>query len=342
MSGTPLELDGEALEDDFVYWDIDSVYTGWNMVRNPYGWYIDASSLADDGYSFFRWDSKHSKYERPRFIKPYESIWVRAKGNSFIELSAKPAFVDMVDEDGNTVAYRSLTKKQTLAKATGAGKWNLQVALFDANGKADTWNEFGVGSEEDYVEDPPAGMGDLVNLTILDGGRRLAKSVKTSSSDEVYEWHAELFASSDRVGYIEVSGADALLSYGLHVYMTVDGKTVEVHDGDKVPVNLSSKASIAEVRVARSAKKVVAYTLQGVRIISSANALQVSFDASNGLNGAKSRVDVVDMRGGVVATANFRAVEGTNMLSLDIPRRGLYAVRVAVGKQVAVQKVLLK
>ena len=342
MSGTPLELNGEALEDETLFWEIDSVYSGWNMVRNPYGWYIGVSSLADDGYAFFRWDSKHSKYVRPRYIKPYESIWIKAKRETLIELSAKPAFVDMVDDDGNTVAYRSLTKTQTLAKAAAADEWNLQMALFDANGKSDTWNELGVGSEAGDIEDPPAGMGDLVNLTILDAGRRLMKSVKASSADAVYEWHAELSASSDRMGYVVVSGADALLSYGLHVYMTVDGKTVEVHDGDKVPVNLSSKASVAEIRVAPSAKKVVAYTLQGLRVTSQSNALQVSFEASNGLNGAKSRVDVVDLRGSVVATANFKAVEGTNMLSLDIPRRGLYAVRVAVGKQVAVQKVLLK
>ena len=73
----------------------------------------------------------------------------------------------------------------------------------------------------------------------------------------------------------------------------------------------------------------------------SGNALQVSFDAS-GMDGAKARVDVFDMKGSVVASASQRCVDGTNAFSLEIPHRGLYTVRVVVAGQAAMQRVLLR
>ncbi|MBR6123440.1 T9SS type A sorting domain-containing protein, partial [Candidatus Saccharibacteria bacterium] len=69
--------------------------------------------------------------------------------------------------------------------------------------------------------------------------------------------------------------------------------------------------------------------------------LQVSFDAS-GMDGAKARVDVFDMKGSVVASASQRCVDGINAFSLEMPRRGLYTVRVAVAGSVATRRILLR
>ena len=63
---------------------------------------------------------------------------------------------------------------------------------------------------------------------------------------------------------------------------------------------------------------------------------------SEGLAGAKARVDLVDMKGHVVNTVSFKAENGRNEISLDRPVRGLYVLRAAVGREVAVQKILLK
>ena len=339
----PLELDGESLDDDFVVWEIDSVYSGWNMVRNPFGWYIDVSDLKRQGYAYYSWDSERGNYRtQPHYIKPYESFWVKTGRYEVLDLPSTPAFIDIVDADGNTVPYRALQKKQVLAKAAGAEDWNVQISLFDMKGKADTWNELGVGKAASALEEPPAGMGDHVNLTIVDAGRRLAKSVKEENGDAVYEWNMEISATSVRTGYLKVDGVDALRAYGLRAFLTVDGVTTELNDEGKVQVSLSATAKTATLRIASAARKVVASTLQGLRAHDLGTTLQVGFDVGEGLAGANARVDLVDMKGHVVNTAGFKAETGRNEISLERPVRGLYVLRAAVGREVAVQKILLK
>ena len=120
IEGLPLELDEKPLDDDFVVWEVDSVFSGWNMVRNPFGWYIDVSDLKSKGYAFYRWDPEQGNYVQPHYIKPYEAFWIKTKRYEVIDLPSTPAFVDVVDADGNTVPYRALQKKQVLAKATGS------------------------------------------------------------------------------------------------------------------------------------------------------------------------------------------------------------------------------
>ena len=184
-------------------------------------------------------------------------------------------------------------------------------------------------------------MGDHVNLSIVEGGKRLAKSVKAAGEGDAYEWNVELSATSGRKGYLEIAGVDALLGRGLHVFVTVDGKTQEIHSGEKLAVGLSSTAKSASILVAPTARRAVASELRGLRAVQSGSALQVSFDAS-GMDGAKARVDVFDMKGSVVASTSLRAADGTNVLSLEMPRRGLYTVRVAVAGSVATRRILLR
>jgi hypothetical protein len=342
IEALPLELDGESLEDDYVTWEVDSVYSGWNMVRNPFGWYIDVSELQQKGYEIYRWDSKRSNYVPPHYVKPYEAFWVRAREYEVIELPSTPVFADTVDMDGNTVSFLPLQKKQMLAKAAGAEDWSVQVSLFDAKDKADTWNVLGVGKVASVSDEPPEGMGDHVNLAIVDAGRRLAKSVKEENDDAEYEWNVAISATSLRMGYLKFAGVDALRAYGLRAFLTIDGVTTELSDDGKVQVNLSSKAKVATLRIAKAARKVVASTLQGLRAHDLGATLQVGFDANEGLAGANARVDLVDMKGHVVSTESFKAENGRNEVSLERPERGLYALRAVVGHEVAVQKILLK
>jgi hypothetical protein len=341
IEGLPLELDGESLDDDVVVWEIDSVYSGWNMVRNPFGWYIDVSDLKRQGYAFYRWDPEQGNYVQPHYIKPYEAFWIKTKRYEVIDLPSTPAFVDMVDADGNTVPRLSLQKKQVLAKAAGSEDWNVQISLFDTKGKADTWNVLGVGNDAASLDEPPAGMGDHVNLTIVDAGRRLAKSVKEENRDAAYEWNVEISATSARMGYLKVEGVDALRVYGLRAFLTVDGVTTELRDDGKVQVSLSTTPKTATLRIASAARKVVASTLQGLRAHDLGSTLQVGFDVGEGLAGARARVDLVDMKGHVVNAASFKAEAGRNEISLERPERGLYVLRAVVGHEVAIQKILL-
>ena len=395
LEGKPLQLNDSAFTDD-IEWTIDSVFTGWNLLANPYGWYVELGVdyvdtakvlqwleeerqnrgeeldpewveyemslwLAPPSVEFWRWDEEQGQYVQADTLKPYEAVWAKvnvAEMRSW-QLNAKPVYVDTLYAAGEVRQARSLNRllpkglmrsagasaarpalKTGAAPAKGAG-WMLRAMLSDAKGKQDSWNFVGAGLRAWNSEEPPPGMGDHVNLSILDGGKRLTKSVKVAGDGAGYEWTVELSATSTRKGYLEFEGLDGLLGKGLHAYLTLDGRTQEIHAGEKTPVDLTTGAKVATLRVAPASKKVVAGELRGLRVASSGSSLQVSFDAA-GLGGAKARVDVFDTKGSVVASASLRAVDGVNAVPLEMPRRGLYTVRVAVAGQVAVRRVLFR
>lgn len=351
LEGRPLVLKDEAFTGEIV-WHLDSVNTGWNMVANPYGWKMKIGVAGQENreekpeLEFWRWNKQTGQYDPPEVVKelePYEAVWVKLNRGPEMDwsLPATPAFVDFVNEDGEIVHVKSLNKKGVLAKAAGADGWALQVELSDASGKMDSWNMLGAGKAAWDSEEPPAGMGNRVNLSIMDAGRRLAKSVKALGED-AYEWNVELSATSARVGYLKFAGVDGILASGLRVFVTVDGETTEMHDGEKLQVMLSTTAKSANIRVAKSARKVVASTLQGLRAHDLGSALQVGFDVGEGLAGANARVDLVDTKGHVVNTASFKAENGRNEVSLERPVRGLYVLRAVVGREIAVQKIMVK
>lgn len=351
LEGRPLVLKDEAFTGEIV-WHLDSVNTGWNMVANPYGWKMKIGVAGRENreekpeLEFWRWNKQTGQYDPPEVVKelePYEAVWVKLNRGPEVDwsLPATPAFVDFVNEDGEIVHVKSLNKKGVLAKAAGADGWALQVELSDASGKMDSWNMLGAGKAAWDSEEPPAGMGNRVNLSIVDAGRRLAKSVKALGED-AYEWNVELSATSARAGYLKFAGIDGILASGLRVFVTVDGVTTEMHDGEKLQVMLSTTAKSANIRVAKSARKVVASTLQGLRAHDLGSALQVGFDVGEGLAGANARVDLVDTKGHVVNTASFKAENGRNEVSLERPVRGLYVLRAVVGREIAVQKIMVK
>ena len=189
------------------------------------------------------------------------------------------------------------------------------------------------------AEEPPEGMGDHVNLSIVDGKRALAKSIK-ESSDEM-EWTIALSASSDRVGYLSFDGIEGVNGFGYRVFVTIDGNTTEMQDGVPLTVFLKSTAKTATVRVAPTAKVVAQNMLKGLRTARLGNRLQVTFEAS-GLAGTNARVDILDMKGHVMSTANAKTLDGSNALVLDAPQSGLYMLRVRAGSQQQVKKVLVK
>lgn len=351
LEGRPLVLKDEAFTGEIV-WQLDSVNSGWNMVANPYGWKIKIGVAGQENreekpeLEFWRWNKQTGQYDPPEVVKelePYEAVWVKLNRGPEMDwsLPATPAFVDFVNEDGEIVHVKSLNKKGVLAKAAGADGWALQVELSDASGKMDSWNMLGAGKAAWDSEEPPAGMGNRVNLSIVDAGRRLAKSVKALGED-AYEWNVELSATSARAGYLKFAGIDGILASGLRVFVTVDGVTTEMHDGEKLQVMLSTTAKSANIRVAKSARKVVASTLQGLRAHDLGSALQVGFDVGEGLAGANARVDLVDTKGHVVNTASLKAENGRNEVSLERPVRGLYVLRAVVGREIAVQKIMVK
>ena len=333
LEGRKLTFVNDDYYDDIV-WSLDSVYSGWNMVANPYGWSVDifGDKSAKDKKSdvaFWRYDPASGGYEPATTLAPYEGVWAQVNHPMEWVVPVSPVFDD---------SSKAGLQKAALAKAKD--NWSIRLKLADADGKSDNWNVLGVDDSPRFLAEPPEGMGDHVNLSIVEEGKFLAKSVKPAKPE--MEWTVELSASSNRAGFMSVEGVDALRAFGLKVFVTVGGKTTEMREGEPLKVNLAKSAKTATVRVAEAAKIDLVYSLEGLRALQSAQGLKVSFYAGNGLSGAGVRVDVLDLSGRIVASANGKALVGENTLMLDMPKAGLYMLRVRAGGKQASGKVAIR
>ena len=350
LSGRTLVTRKDAyVPKDSIVWQLDSLYSGWNLVANPYGWYVNLygenAASSDDAtekpdVEFLSWIDSLGGYEPVNVVGPNEAVWVQVDGPRTWRLPTKPEFVGRVDEDGETDVVKPL-KKTVNVGTFGKNRWAIRAVLSDAKGKRDSWNFMGVSESGWASEEPPSGMGDHVNLSIKDGNKSLAKSFKKAAGDS-YEWTVSLEASGDRTGYLHFEGIRALNAEGLKVFVTVDGKTTQMNEGDTLKVSLGSMAKTATVRVAPSARVTVVQKLDGLRAFQAGNSLQVGFQVSESLAGAKAYVEILDMKGKVLFSVSGTAVSGSNALTLQTPKSGLYMVRVRVGSKQAAGPVSIK
>ena len=354
-------LEGKSLvlrkdiEDDGkdIVWNLDSVNTGWNLVANTHGWAVDLYSYNADqrkdvdeesDVTFWRYNAKTGDYDSVLTMQPYEAVWAKVTKKTTWNISAKPVFEqesDTVDTDSVNIGdpENPLLLKRVLAKTSTKERWTLQAVLSDRNGKRDAWNILGAGPNPFNAEEPPESMGDHVNLSIVEGKRAFAKSIKPHSDD--MEWTVSLSASTGRIGYLSLVGIEGVKAYGYRVYVTVDGNTTEMQEGTPLKVYLKESAKTATVRVVPATRVVAESSLKGLRMARLGGKLQVSFDAT-GLAGTNARVDLLDMKGHVMATVAAKTVEGSNALVLDAPKSGLYMLRVRAGSQQQATKVMVK
>lgn len=309
-----------------IVWELEK---GWNMVANPYGWRVKLPENILNTFEICKW-SAESGFAPVTELEPYEAVWLHSDTKTPIDFAAEPLF----DNPVNTGALQ----KATLAKATRE-KWTLQAELRDTRGHGDSWNVLGVGAAEERLE-PPAGMGDFVNLSVVEGKKALLKSIK-SAEDDRHEWNLALSATTDRVGYLKFEGVKALNEIGLKVYVTIDGKTTEMGAGDSLKVLLKAAGSTATVQVTSSAVTTVASKIENLRFERVPGALQVGFDVSSDLAGAGYRVQLVSVNGKVAATYSAKSTAGHNTLALTAPKPGLYLLRVTLGRHHAVRKVAI-
>lgn len=358
IEGRPLVLKDSAFADD-ITWNLTNENGGWNLVANPYGWQIE---LGVDEYDldepeeesednrkkrvplveYSRWNPEEGQYVPVSRLGPYQAVWAQLNRSmsTTIEIAARPSFGEDANVDANAEMDRTLNRR--FAKIGDASGWALQAMLSDGRGKKDSWNVLGVGDFARQSEEPPAGMGDHVNLSILDGGKRLMKSVKAAGEGASYEWNIDLTATSPRTGYLSFAGIDGLESRGLSVYVTVDGNTTRVREGEPLKVALSSEAKVATVFVGSAPKVALVKTLAGLKAVQAGATLQVDFDAGAGLAGSAVRVDVLDLKGNVVRSVASSALAGVNRVTLDAPKPGIYMLRVRAGSQMKAGRILVK
>ena len=351
-SGTPLVIrDDIEDEGEDIVWELDSIGSGWNLVANPHGWRVNLFSLSGNGrkdvdenaeISFWRYNAETSDYEEidgvvETTLEPYEAVWAKVSKKSQWTVSAKPIFTFSSAADEG----KGVLSKRTLAKASTKDRWTLQAVLEDNNGHRDSWNILGVSNNPFVAEEPPASFGDHVTLSIVDGKHGLAKSIKDADSEK--EWTLALSATGSRAGYLSFAGIKDINAFGYHVYVTVDGTTTEMKEGTPLQVSLSSKPKNATVRVERGTIAVAQKSgLKGLRSAKLGNQLHVSFEVPDELVDESTRVELLTAKGGVIATASAKSVFGTNKVAMDVPKNGVYILRVRVGSAQLTRQILVK
>lgn len=313
-----------------IIWGVDSINSGWNMVANPYGWVVDLSAIVDSGVEVWSWNDESGEYVIPTELKPYEAVWVKSSGPQTLRIPAAPVFGS---KDAKTLARRDALKKSS-------DGWTIRATLSDDNGKKDSWNMFGTSSRVSVSDEPPSGMGEFVSLSIVENGRALARSFRPAE-DEM-EWTLRLSASSERTAYLRLDGVAEACASGNKVFLTVDGKTIEVKDGKAIPVKVGTLKKTAVVRVAPQARPEVEYAFKDVRVFRSGSAFDVQFVATNGLAGRAAKIDLLDVSGKVTASLTAVSSSGLNSVRFPAPKGGVYVLRIRSGSQVAARKVVFR
>ena len=348
-AGKPLVLrEATGSKDSEIVWELDSLYSGWNLMANPYGWYVDLTKGAsDDGskLSFWRWNPVTSNYDPVEVIGPYEAVWVKVPHALTWKGPAAPVFgISEKALDRDSVARESLKKKILQKGGQNENGWNIVATLSDEYGKKDSWNVLGAGKAES-IEEPPAGMGNRVSLSIREQGThgkkvaKLAKSVKPVA--EEYNWTMDVSASTARDGKLSFEGVGELNRLGLKLFVTADGLTTEVSEGKSVNVALAKTANQVNVRVAASNVVASAAKISNLRATVVGENLQVAFNAPESFAGARLKVQLVDINGKISAAYEDKSVAGGNLLSMKAPKAGLYLLRVTVAGHQASRKVMV-
>lgn len=318
-----------------IVWKLEHKYSGWNLMANPYGWAVKVPEFGD---SIVVWDRKTGEYDHPTYLAPYEAVWVKSPKDTVVEFLATPYYDDEIAAANE--AQKKPKPSKTLRKVSSAS-WSLSMALMDSNGKRDSRNMIGAGSNVESMEEPPAAMGDHVSLSIRENGARLAKSVKVSADE--YEWELDASAYTLRRGEIAFDGLEELEMAGMHLYATVDGETTQIAPGETLPLILTPSGKKVNVRVASAPKaKVAASKIGDLHMALAAGSLQMQFNVSAELAGAASHYALVGVDGKKIASGHFTATAGTNSLNVAAPKSGVYFMQVKVGSQMKASKIMVK
>ena len=313
--------------DDEIVWMLNNNFSGWNLVANPFGWYIKLPHEND--VEFKKWDSKAGECVPADTLGPYEAIWAHVEKSRELRIPLKAAII----LEG---------ERKVLSKSAESEDWNLRVVLEDDNGKRDSWNELVVGKTAKSFSEPPIGMGDRVNLSIVENGKRLEKSVKKNSDD--LEWNLEASATTSRKGHLSFVGLESVRAKGMRVYATMNDETVEVVNDRPLDLQLSAKSKNISIRVTKKAVpiSVSKNLLKGFRVNQMSNGLNVGFDAAANLAGANAKISIVGIDGRIVATSKSIAKEGSNVVLMKKPKSGVYFVHFKVGNQKASMRFMVR
>lgn len=335
-------------ESDSLVWNLKNMHSGWNMVANPYPWNIRVESTGDfddaenGAEPLWFWNDATESYEAVDTLPAFSAFWLHTdQDNAVRSACAAPVFGGRADIEfgsnrkvppGSPV---SAISAGALAKKSSASSWSLRLVLKGDDGSMDRWNVVGVGSRDVSIEEPPAGMGKGVKLSIAENGsglirgKALAKSVVTAfagnaSENLEYSWTVAISSGNDGVAKFSVEGLDKLESAGLKAVLELDGKTYGLKAGASVDVDVSSEVCYARVKVVPAGTRLALAgpAISALGFTNFGTSLNVSFAADETLDGSKAEVRLMTLNGRTIALARGSVRSGVNSLNVAAPAHG--------------------
>jgi hypothetical protein len=357
-SKSELELPMKAPDTvaDSLRWKLEHEFYGWNMVANPYPWVVSAGEASDfedaEGSEnpFWVWNAEKRSYKPAENLPPFGAFWVHSDSDAVRAVSTEPVFgKEPVATYGHVEHVVVVSLEKSLRKAA-RGSWSVRLTLKGEDGSEDAWNVVGVGSRDVDVAEPPVGMAPGVNLSISggnDGTRALAKSVRAASAMPAggsVSWTLAVSSAKPQSALFGVEGLEELDAMGYGAVLVVDGSEHVCVADRPVKLELASTATAAEFRVVpKSALPAVAANSIGkIRFAQSSGGLDVGFEASGALAGARSEVRLLDLQGRTLSRALGKVQSGLNSLSLSVPGHGgVFVLMVKAGSETRSMRIRL-
>ncbi len=349
-------------ESDSLVWNLKSKYSGWNIVANPYPWkiYVDAEGDFDDAENgaepMWFWNSETESYEAVDTLPAFGAFWLYSgKDNVSRKVCAAPVFSERADiEFGSkrvpappSLLLAGVDARGALTKKTDGSSWSVRLVLEGDDGSVDRWNVIGVGSREISIEEPPAGMGRGVSLSIVDNGngrvfgKSLAKSVVATLPTEIsegpeYNWTVAMSSGNDGEAKLSVEGLKTLESFGFKALLELNGRSYELKAGSGVNVKVSAENTYARIRIVPSGARIADSSAKISRLgfTNVGSSLNVSFFADETIAESKYEVRLVSLSGRTVERYSGSVRNGTNSLDIAVPDHGgVYILNVRVASE---------
>lgn len=328
----PLKIDNDADIDPNteIIWNLVAGKTGWNLIANPYPWSIslgvheqtqghgglfegenNISPFEDDQLAFWKWNDSLGDYTRTYSLQANEAAWVQVKENKTWQTDAYPYFTTPT----SIVLEKANRSAPTLARVVNKTNWRMQLKLKNAKGKEDSYNVIGISSVPSNLEEPPSGMGNIVNLSIVEGHKKLAQNIISSNAPS-WTWELALNGTENGNGELEIQGVEALRQMGYRIALHLENQSIELTDNAPISVPLKKVGSTARVSVIPAEKFTLAKTIDHLGYYKAGEMWHVQFDAGIDLDECQAVLSLHNIEGKLLSETKTQTHIGKNEVAL--------------------------
>lgn len=309
--------------DSLLQWKVINIYSGWNMIANPYNWPIslEKATMDDDAQlNFWEWMPEQGDYQPVTILGPNSACWVNVPKTGVVQVSPHPVFD----------SKKALNKK-ALPRYISTEEWSLQLTL-RAGGQKDEWNFVGIGQEKAKVLEPPTAMDQKAYLALRRSGPLLSSDI----TDVIPEqgWNIQMKSDAVRQGSLTITGTKALEKQGLQAVLVVDHTAKSIQDGESIEVQLTPKVQNASLYILdHDDPMALEQNMTNIQTTLIGHQLHVQYLVPIALTGCTGILEWYDINGKMLRHKNIPVLQaGTQQVTMDVGDlpQGIGLIRIKV------------